>query len=179
MTSGRNIYDPVKREWAQNIMFHPGRNGETVLLPPVSCVKKAVLGGWAQGDNASDLAILELSQDVGTRLGWNGLLCGEDAFLKEVDPINLAVNLAAGKMFAMRSAGHDVYDNQIAYKLSADQGMGGANPWVVDLEFSKGPYSLGVHTGGVRVEGKGVVNLATRITQSRLECIVNVINNVF
>lgn len=182
MTSGRNAYDPVKKRWAQNVLFHPGRNGETVLFPPVSCVKKAVLSGWANGDNASDLAILELSKGVGTSLGWNGLLCGEDAFLKAVDPINLTAYPAdkpAGTMCTTISVGHDVYDNQLSYLLSAGQGMSGANPWAVDLKFSKGPYSLGVHTCGVRVEGKGVVNLATRITRSRLESIVNVVNNVF
>jgi len=185
MASG-DIYDHKTKDWAKNIQFHPGRNGETVLFPPVSCVKMAVLSSWAQGNKESNMAILELSKDAGNSLGYNGVLCGEDVFLKAIDPINLTgypADKPAGTMWSTISFGHEVFDNQISYKLSAGQGMSGANPWAVDLSVlgsdSKGPYSLGVQTYGVKVEGKGVVNLATRITRSRLNSIVEVINTIF
>ena len=182
MTSADNVYDFKKKSWWKNIQFHPGRNGETILLPPVSCVKLAILSDWVQGNKESNMAILELSQDVGNSLGYNGVLCGEDAFLKAVDPINLTgylVDKPKGTMCTTISSGQEIYDTQISYKLSAGPGMSGANPWAVHLRSLGddwvGPYSLGVHTYGV----KGVTNLATRLTRARLESIVNVINNVF
>lgn len=184
LTTGRNLYDPVKKVWACNIQFHPGRNGSKLLHAPAFGVKKAVFSGWEQGNKEWDMGILELSEDVGTQLGWNGLLCGEDSFLSKMDPVNLVGypgDKPLGTMWYGLSHVDHVYENQFAYTtISACEGQNGANPWVVDLSFpNKDAYSLGVHAYGVSVGGKGVINIATRLTKSKLEAIVHLVNTLF
>ncbi len=185
LTTGCNLYDPKTQKWAENIQFHPGRNGDTLLLHPVFCVKKAIFSNWKMGDEKSDMGIIELSEGIGNQLGWNGLLWGEDAYLSKVDPINVTGypgDKPIGTMWTDYSKDwNNIYGSQITYQLSASEGQSGASTWVRSpKDGPEGFYSLGVHAyGSTSWDGAGVMNIATRLTQDKFSALINFINEKF
>jgi V8-like Glu-specific endopeptidase len=184
LTTGRNLYDPRTKTWAQNIQFHPGRNGDTLLHNSVSCSKKAVFPQWQGGDEKSDMGIIELSESIGHQLGWNGLLWGDDSFLSKVDPVNVTGYPGEKPMGTMwTDFSKDwikVCESQIAYSLSASEGQNGASVWVRNpANGPEGFYSVGVHAYGVSWNDAGVMNIATRLTQDKFLAIINCINEKF
>lgn len=184
LTTGRNLYDPKTQKWAENIQFHPGRNGDTLLLNPVTCTKKAIFSNWKMGDEKSDMGIIELSEGIGRQLGWNGLLWGDDAYLSKVDPISVTGypgDKPIGTMWTDYSKDrNNIYESQITYKLSALEGQNGASIWARSpKDGPEGFYSLGVHAYGVSWNGAGVMNIATRLTQDKFAALINFINEKF
>ena len=184
LTAGRNLYDPRTRTWAQNIQFHPGRNGNTLLYNPVSCAKKAIFPQWQGGDEKSDMGIIELSEGIGHQLGWNGLIWGDDSFLSNVDPVNVTGYPGEKPMGTMwTDFSKDwikVYESQIAYSLSASEGQNGASIWARNpANGPEGFYSVGVHAYGISWDGAGVMNIATRLTKDKFLAIVECINEKF
>lgn len=181
LTSGRTLYDPEKEKWAEDIYFHPARSGDHLPVEPVVCVKKAVFSSWKYGNPKSDMGIVELSQPIGKEIGWNGLLWGDDSYLNDLDTINISgypADKPLGTMWTDFDEIHEIENQQFTHKAHCSQGQNGASIWILRNQ-PKGVYSLGVQTCGVKDEGVGVFNVAARLTQRKIQGIVNLINNLF
>lgn len=182
LTAGHLLYDPEQGIWAENIIFHPGRNGDDLLHRAVSCPKKAVLAPWKYGAEAFDMGIVELAEDVGSKLGWNSLLAGEDSFISRLDPVIVAGypgDKPSGTMWGdyTKQEFIKVFTDEITYRLSAGEGQDGASLWATNNEAG-GFYSIGVHTSGIQDQEKGIFNIATRLTYEKMNALENLINNL-
>jgi V8-like Glu-specific endopeptidase len=176
LTAGHNLYDPNEKVWAKDVKFYPGRNGKTILgvSAPVSVVRLGVSFKWGQGDRTWDMGIIELETDVGNKVGWNGLLAGNDNFIKSLPSICVAGYPGDKKpkntMWMGTGDITDVKEKQFSYKLSTNSGQSGSNPFIKSSHGNF--YSLGIHSYGQ----KDVANTATRLTFDRLSALVNIIN---
>jgi len=181
LTAGHLLYDPEKEIWAKNIIFHPCRNGDNLLHGSVPCPKKAIFMPWKYGAETFDMGVVELAENIGNRLGWNGLLAGVDSFISRLDPVNVTGypgDKPSGTMWTDYSKDFiEVSNQQLIYKLSTGEGQNGANLWV-NIPEPNGFYSVGVHGYGVRDQEKGIFNIAVRLSYPKMGALVNLINNL-
>ena len=126
------------------------------------------------GISESDMGIIALSEPVGNTVGWNGLLCGTDAFLSTFPIIvsGYPGDKPAGTMWSDLSAISEFKEKQFTYKLSTYKGQSGSNPWV-KLPDPEGYYSLGTHASADPTKS---YNIATRLTLGKLQGLVGFMN---
>jgi V8-like Glu-specific endopeptidase len=201
LTAGHNLYDPKTKQWAYNVKFYPARNGLNDNIKDVNCIKKTIFPAWQYGDDNFDMGIVLLDLPIGKTMGWNGMLCVDDDYL-----VGLNVNVSGypadkhpgGTMWQDESPITYINTNRkrFYYNLSAFKGQSGSSPWIKLPEASKnitlpahsffeydkfshlnGYYSLGVHAYRFLNNGLGVANVATRLTEDKMEALVSYINN--
>lgn len=184
MTTASNVYDYKNKRWAHDVQFSPGRNGDTTLHHSVACGWKAVFSEWVEGGNPYyDMAILQLSADVGEKIGWYGLAWAQNDIVEIFEPINV-IGYPQDKgpevsLWWSPSKAQKCYGSQISMTMGAGPGFNGAPAWVQsDMLPDKGYYVVGVLASGASVEKVNeetrtyevldCLNFATRITQEKL-----------
>ncbi|MEI6627808.1 MAG: hypothetical protein WCN27_00140 [Alphaproteobacteria bacterium] len=83
LTTGSVLYDPETKEWAKDVTFDPGCNGEP-SPKKVNGIGVLSTKGWTEsGDPSQDLGLVALDKAIGERTGWYGVMISQDASFGE------------------------------------------------------------------------------------------------
>jgi V8-like Glu-specific endopeptidase len=162
LTTASNVYNPRTQEWATNIVARIALNKTVAPFGEVKGATIFVFKQWVEdGDPDFDIALVTLSESIGDRTGWAGLLAEEDSILMQKD-IHVSGYHADKKFNQLWTMVHHIKglkEESVFFKSSSYEGKGGGSSWINQYGI---PYVIGIHTlgGGDKYGNRSGVRLS-------------------
>lgn len=176
LTAAHNVYDVDKKEWARSISVRLGLNEAVAPFGEIKVAKAYTFDQWVQNkDSNYDMALITLSNSIGYKTGWAGVVSLEDESLvkKNVTITGYPGDMGFNKMMKMSHRLKVVDPERFYYDIDTYGGQSGSGIWI--QKFAS-PYVIGVHTlgegalytgnSGVRLSSPKLHKVAKWISQS-------------
>lgn len=172
LTCAHNVFDTIKKKWAEKIMAFPALNDNYAPFGKVDVVKVYLYANWTNhGDKKFDIALLILNQAIGKYTGWGGILCIPDQQIEQ-EKINITGYPGDKGLKQMWSMSHNIKSiakEEFEYDIDTSGGQSGGAIWINKWGL---PLILGVHTLGGDEKNFGV-----RISEQKFtDLLLKVIN---
>jgi glutamyl endopeptidase len=163
LTAGHCVYNIKTNKWYQYLDFSPGQSGAVRPYGKIRWKRAISTTGWTRSHNRNyDYAMIVLSQDVGTRVGWMGYGY-KDNLPKYIVNINgYPGDKPNGTMWHAHCQLSIITSFRLYYPCDTYGGMSGSGVYVY-FSSSKQRTIYGIHAYGVDSTG---YNGATRIDSS-------------
>ena len=169
LTAAHNIYNVAKKEWAQSIAIHVGRNKSVSPFGEIRAVHVYTFSQYVEDGNENyDMALLVLNHSIGYKTGWCGLLCtDDDNLLKEkVTITGYPGDKGFTKMMTMSHTVKSVELEKLYYDIDTYGGQSGSG---IVINKWGSPYLVGVHTHGEGALYQG--NSGVRLSPCKIKTI--------
>lgn len=158
LTAAHCVYNFQKKSWNENLNFYPGRIDEkTIPYGKVLWKRVMVMEEFLEnGENDHDLALIELKEDIGFKLGWSGFkVLQENEFSNKVRVTGYPGDMPAGTLWTVTCPG-SVKGHTYHYQCDTWGGMSGSGIFQEQADSEK-IMITGVHTFGGEITNGGVI----------------------
>jgi V8-like Glu-specific endopeptidase len=158
LTAAHCVYNYSKKTWNENLTFYPGRTEEKKLpYGAYQWNRVFVMEEYLEdGKNDHDIAVIELSEDIGNKIGWSGFkVLQENEYTNIVRITGYPGDMAAGTMWTVNCPASV---DRLTYNYQCDTWGGMSGSAVFSIQ--KNPdliYATGVHTFGGEITNGGVI----------------------
>lgn len=158
LTAAHCVYNFQKKTWNENLQFYPGRIEEKKLpYGVIQWTRAFVMEEYLEdGTNDHDIAVIELAEDIGNKIGWSGFkVLQENEYTNLVRVTGYPGDMPAGTMWTVNCPASV---DKLTYNYQCDTWGGMSGSAVFSVQ--KNPdiiYATGVHTFGGEITNGGVI----------------------
>jgi len=168
LTVAHNVFDQ-KLGWATEIVFTPGKNGETEPFGRAKAVKMIPRDEWINsGTETCDIAILVLDSPIGENAGFFKIVVRPSSFFDDLTlhAAGYPGDLIFGFMYSAVGKAVAATGNELHYTIDSEPGQSGSPIWYIDSTDNSNCL-VGLMKGAITA-GDGITeidNIGIRITQ--------------
>jgi glutamyl endopeptidase len=170
LTAGHCVYSSADGGWATSVIFEAARNDGSIPHGSIPARTLLSVQGWTNNNDSNyDMGMLILTQDLGVRTGWMGVVTGPDSMLA-----NYRVNVSGypgdkggRQLWTMADVIKSVSAERIMYHIDTMGGQSGSGVW------STWAGHVGEKVCAIHTTGSTTGNGGTRISRPKFDRIID------
>lgn len=170
LTAGHCVYSRDDGGWAKEVAFYAGQNGNKLPFGVARATRLLSVKGWSENNNSDfDMGMLVLSDNIGDRTGYFGIITGPDSILDKyrVNITGYPGDKGGQQMWTMADTITAISAERFYYRIDTYGGQSGSCAW------SEWSGHTGYKAGGIHTTGEATANGATRISRAKFDRIVS------